>query len=505
MNNFINYILESGVSLGALAVIYYAFLRNQTFFRANRLFLLFAVVFSSLLPLFQFKVFGSSGQGNALLAGSGTSNMLETITVNSSGFSNSLANWISTSQLLVYAYVLGAIIVSLIVLVRLTQLAYVIKKGQLVAKSGINYVYIDENSSPYSFLNYLFVSRSLENQSGWEKMLAHESEHIRQGHTVDILILELISIFQWFNPFFWLLRRVIKENHEYMADRAVLNQGVAVNHYKEILVTQFIGNQFSIANNFNSSLIKSRLKMMTKIKSSNQAKLRYLMGVLMAFALVLVFACENRDENFAENESVEQGVQIKSANGEQPLILIDGEMADRDAMDKLDPQNILSVTVLKDASAALYVEEYGELAKNGLIDITLKSGALDSKNNAINDVVVVGYAGKTAGADDPAVFNIVEEMPEFPGGELEMRKFIAQHVKYPVIAQDNGIQGKVYVTFVVEKDGSVGRIKIARGVNPSLDAEAMRVVNEMPAWTPGKQRGQNVAVSYTVPIDFVLQ
>jgi TonB family protein len=504
MNSFINYILESGLSLGALALIYYVFLRNETFFKANRLFLLFAVIFSSLLPLFRFKVLGSSRAGNELLASAGTTNMLETITVSSSGFSNSLVNWISTSQLLVYAYVLGASLVGLIVLVRLAQLAYVIKKGQLVAKNGINYVYIDENSSPYSFLNYLFVSRNLEKQPGWEKMLAHESEHIRQGHTVDILILELISIFQWFNPFFWLLRRVIKENHEYMADRAVLNQGVAVNHYKAILVTQFIGNQFSIANNFNSSLIKSRLKMMTKIKSSNQAKWRYLLGVLMACALVLVFACENKDENFAGGETTPEGVQIKSETGEQPLYLIDGEMADSETMGKLDPNSILSIIVNKEVNNP-YVEKYGALAKNGVVDITLKSGALDSKNTAVNEVVVVGYAGHIAGADDPNVFNIVEEMPEFPGGELEMRKFIAQRVKYPVIAQDNGIQGKVYVTFVVEKDGSVGRIKIARGVDPSLDAEAMRVVNEMPAWTPGKQRGVNVAVAYTVPIEFVLQ
>ena len=502
MNSFINYILESGVSLGALAFIYYLFLRNETFFKANRLFLLFAVVFSSFLPLFQFKVFASSAQGSTL-TGSGTTNMLETITVNSSGFSNLLANWISTSQLLVYAYVLGAVVIGLIVIVRLGKLVYVIKKSQLVTKDGINYVYIEENSSPYSFLNYLFVSRSLEKQPGWEKMLAHESEHIRQGHTVDILILELISIFQWFNPFFWILRRVIKENHEYMADRAVLNQGVAVNHYKAILVTQFIGNQFSIANNFNSSLIKSRLKMMTKIKSSNQAKWRYLIGVLMAVVLVLVFACENRDENFAGGETTPEGVQIKSANGEQPLILIDGEMADRDAMDKLDPNNILSISVNKEKNN-LYVEKYGELAKNGVIDITLKSGALDSKNNAINEVAVVGYGNQSTGSDDP-VFQLVEDMPEFPGGELELRKFIAQHISYPPVAVENGIQGKVYVSFVVEKDGSVGRIKIARGVDPSLDAEAMRVVNEMPGWTPGKQRGQTVAVSYTIPVSFVLQ
>ncbi|MCU4177777.1 energy transducer TonB [Carboxylicivirga sp. N1Y90] len=108
-------------------------------------------------------------------------------------------------------------------------------------------------------------------------------------------------------------------------------------------------------------------------------------------------------------------------------------------------------------------------------------------------------------ADDAPVFFIVEEMPEFPGGEAELRKFIATSVKYPVIAQENGIQGRVYVSFVVNTKGKVTDVKIARGVDPNLDKEAIRVVNSMPAWKPGKQRGKAVKVSYTVPINFVLQ
>ena len=107
--------------------------------------------------------------------------------------------------------------------------------------------------------------------------------------------------------------------------------------------------------------------------------------------------------------------------------------------------------------------------------------------------------------EEAQVFFIVEEMPEFPGGELALRKFIAQSIKYPVIAQENGIQGKVYVNFVVDKDGSVTAAKIARGVDQSLDKEALRVVNNLPKWKPGKQRGKSVKVSYTVPINFVLQ
>jgi protein TonB len=107
--------------------------------------------------------------------------------------------------------------------------------------------------------------------------------------------------------------------------------------------------------------------------------------------------------------------------------------------------------------------------------------------------------------DEAEVFFIVEDMPVFPGGDLALRKYIAQSIKYPVIAQENGIQGKVFITFVVGKDGSVTNARIARGVDPSLDKEALRVVNTLPKWKPGKQRGKPVRVSYTVPINFVLQ
>ena len=123
---------------------------------------------------------------------------------------------------------------------------------------------------------------------------------------------------------------------------------------------------------------------------------------------------------------------------------------------------------------------------------------------AITAVMQVSTA-KEEEAEDAAVFFIVEEMPDFPGGQLALRKFIASAIKYPVIAQENGIQGKVFVNFVVAKDGTVTGAKIARGVDPSLDKEALRVVNSLPKWKPGKQGGKPVRVSYTVPINFVLQ
>ncbi|WP_299578330.1 energy transducer TonB [uncultured Sunxiuqinia sp.] len=119
--------------------------------------------------------------------------------------------------------------------------------------------------------------------------------------------------------------------------------------------------------------------------------------------------------------------------------------------------------------------------------------------------IVVDYAQEEREKEEEQVFYIVEEMPEFPGGELALRKYIADAIKYPVVAQENGVQGKVYVSFVVGKDGRVTDAKIIRSVDPALDKEALRVVNSLPIWKPGKQRGEPVKVAFSVPISFVLQ
>lgn len=103
------------------------------------------------------------------------------------------------------------------------------------------------------------------------------------------------------------------------------------------------------------------------------------------------------------------------------------------------------------------------------------------------------------------IFVVVEEQPEFPGGNAAMMKFLSDNIKYPVIAQENGIQGRVITNFVVEKDGSITDVQVVRGVDPSLDKEAVRVIQSMPKWKPGKQRGSAVRVRFTLPVVFRLQ
>ena len=152
------------------------------------------------------------------------------------------------------------------------------------------------------------------------------------------------------------------------------------------------------------------------------------------------------------------------------------------------------------------VEVLNIVADDVKIDDELKIEDSEADDKTLIDVAPVVSAKEEKEEEGASeVFFIVEDMPEFPGGDLALRAYIANQIKYPVIAQENGIQGKVYVTFVVGKDGSVSNATIARGVDASLDKEALRVVSTLPKWKPGKQRGKPVNVSYTVPINFQLQ
>jgi TonB family protein len=345
---------------------------------------------------------------------------------------------------------------------------FVIHKNQVRKFDKLKLVFLDSECAPFSFMNYVFVSSPLQNSEGYDRMMAHEMEHVKQGHSVDVLILELLTVFQWFNPFMWMLRRAIRENHEFLADQAVLRSGVNRGYYKKLLLSQFAGGQLVLTNNFNYSLIKNRIKMMSKIKSSKLANIKVILGLLTAVVLVIVFACEQK------------------------------EMTEVQAAPETDE---LIVTFLDDKLKISGETEDLERIKSMMAGSKEFSFETDSLGNLL---LVKKEMPKTLDSEEE-IFFIVEYMPEFPGGEVALRTFIANNIEYPAIAQENGIQGRVYVTFVVTKDGSVANAKIARGVDPILDKEALRVVNSLPKWQPGKQRGQEVNVSYTVPINFALQ
>ncbi len=245
---------------------------------------------------------------------------------------------------------------------------------------------------------------------------------------------------------------------------------------------------------------------------------------------------------------IQTKTRYNSSSGEDPLVIVNGVVANK-SMNDIDPNTIESVNILK---GELATQKYGDKGKNGVINVTLKNKTdreimLGSRNLAPGSVKVSAggrelsenvdytvdytqgvikvinkdllksgtplsvsteskdlFPGNRDENQEEQVFFIVEKMPEFPGNETGLRKFISDAIQYPEIAKENGISGKVYVTLVIDKTGKVKNPVIARGVDPSLDKEALRVVSSLPDWKPGLQRGKPVNVNYTIPVEFKL-
>ena len=482
MTSFVNYLIESGVSLSLFALVYFLFLRRETFFSINRWFLLVSIGFSAILPLLHIPFYTPQPTVLAEVTVTPYVNLLTTITIYGSGLTQDAEKFVLSYSLLGYFYLIGVALFIAKFFIQLSQVMRLIVRNKVTEEGKIKLVILDREISPFSFLNYIFVGKNLQNTKGWEKMLEHERQHIRQGHTFDVLLLEIIAIVQWFNPFFWMFRRALRENHEFLADQAVISHGTAPSWYKQILINQYVGDQIVIANNFNYSLIKIRIKMMSKIKSRKITYAKILLGVLLAGSLTASFAFEQK-KTTNPNQAIAD--QTKT-------IVIDGH----------------KVQLSGDAAAIEKLFKAVAESDNFELKTNKTSGevALVPKMNVVNEITATAYGSKSAlPKNEDEVYVVVDEMPLYPGGVEALRMFLAQNVKYPVEAQKKGTQGKVYVNFVVEKDGTVGLVKIARGVSPELDAEALRVVKLMSGWKPGRHKGKDVRVSYTVPIKFALE
>ena len=481
MDSVIQYVIESALSLGLFTILYFLLLQKETFFKMNRFFLLLALLFSLSLPMIHLRVYETQSIMLSEIVVSPSTNMLEAVSIYGNNISVGVASSISASFWLIVIYLSGVCFFFMRMVIRIAQIIRLIRKNEVQYDKDIKLVFLNGDIGPFSFLSWVFIGRNVLQMKGWEKMLAHELEHIKQGHTFDILVMEIIAIFQWFNPFFWLMKRMIQENHEYLADQAVLKDESDPVFYKEVLITRFIGSEIRIVSYFNYSLIKKRIKMMSKIKSTRLAGLKLFAAMFVAIGLIILFACEQKE--ITQNE-VEKFASIKMDDSN--TFKISGD----------------SLTIEKFKKILAQIPG-AELTQTSSSELTIIG------NQRVGELVVVGYGKsgetktETAGTDE--VFVVVDEMPEFPGGDKALVRFLAENVKYPVIAQEQGIQGKVFVSFVVNKEGDIEDVKVSRGVDPSLDKEAVRVVSSLPRWKPGKQHGKLVKVSFTVPINFTLQ
>lgn len=501
MESYLNYIIESGISLGVFTLLYWLVLRQETFLNISRFYLMLALLFSTLLPFItiHFSWPGRSAGGISPVGmGPGDTNLLESVTVFASGLPARVGQRFLSFSPSLWFYKAGAIVALVIILAGLMQLGHMFSKNRVFKLKRARLILTRKPISPYSFFNLIYINSELPLHENWKTMVHHEVEHARQGHSFDVLFIDCMMVFQWFNPFYWIIRRLVRENHEFLADRAVLARcGISAGNYKALLLNQVIGGNPIITSNFFSiQTIKNRFKMMTKNKTGKLGFLKYMAVFITALAITILFACEKVNPTDVQQFDAEKSVLFRDH-----II----------ALSEVGNQNVEKMMLARIESKAIIAEmpQFEGVLPEGEILMMFDYGNSDDQELAKRLKVNIEITKKSKEIvglqNDPDVFAIVEDMPEFPGGEVALRQFIASHVEYPEIAKKNGIQGRVYVQFVINQEGLVENPRIARGVDPSLDEEALRVIGLSPAWKPGKQRGQAVKVSYTIPIIFKLQ
>ncbi|MEK7718622.1 MAG: M56 family metallopeptidase [Bacteroidota bacterium] len=304
----INFVFESGISLIIFTLVYLLFLRKETFFLLNRIYLMAAVIFSVLLPFVHFQAnsaLPSVMLGEVTVTAIKYQNLLQTVTVYGTRLSGTFEQTIRSIGLIRFIYLSGTAFFLLLFLYRLLQITSLILYNESERKDGIRIVKINRDTTPFSFFNFVFIGRNYLDSPGIKEMVAHETEHVRQGHSFDVIISELLTISQWFNPFIWLLKRSIRENHEFLADHGVLKPGVSSATYRLLLLGSSFEQQPVIANNFNYSLIKIRIKMITQIKSSKTAALKLSLGLMVTAALLMSFAFDKEQYTIQNDKSAD--------------------------------------------------------------------------------------------------------------------------------------------------------------------------------------------------------
>ena len=452
MHSLLLYILESGICLMVFFLLYQVFLKKETYYRLNRAYLLFALSFSLLAPLLNISV--AVENSTQLMA-----YRIEPVIINSLSTEKPVLSGWDLGQYITLVYWMVVAMLFIRLLINLSRILKIYRMGKVLEEKPFRLVLHPLNYPPFSFFWNIFISRKHYSGSPMEEIIEHEKAHIRQLHSFDILLAELLIIFQWFNPLSWIYKKIVTENHEFLADEAVLHRGFCPDVYQFRIVAQLFGiRSMPATHNFNQSIIQKRLKMMKKPKSSLINKLKLLLVIPAALALFYVFACSSTETDLA-------------------------------------------------------AQDVPEIAEESLVYL------------------------KPDVAAEPA------------GGIMEFRKFIATNVIYPEEAKKNGVQGKIFIQFVIDEKGKVianvengGKIpppppkgekdalppevtkaegivcvayrpvdgdESAEGYTEEqkqlLVDEAIRVMQLPYEWTPAQKDGKPVKTQWTMPIQFMLQ
>ena len=548
------YLGHSALCLAALYIIYKAAMSNETMHRLNRVVLLGIVALSALLPLCEIKIKEEVEVelvecNNFYLPDAQSISTAEMVVTEVEPFD--YLGLLKSAA--IGLFLLGVVFM----LVRLAMSVFsvwrMIQSGRVeYLKDDVTLTVVDNLPSPFSYFGHIVVAES-DLKENRDLILAHELAHIRLRHSWDVLFVDLALCVWWFNPAMWLLRRELQSLHEYQADKAVLDSGVDAKTYQLLLIKRAVGARLhSIANCLNHSNLKNRITMMCKKSSSRWAAAKLLLVLplvvlsLAATATTVYVTVDNIDES-----KVKQNSQNNQTNVRFEERTFDTEVVKDDKF-ALSPAgserynlvpaeaNVATQQSEKREIKGKIVDEQGKpignvfvLVKNSnmgsITDSDGQFAGLEVTDDDYLEISHVGYESQQVAVKGKSSFNITlktriyttetdaevssesvvlkaEVMPKFMGGDLnKFRNWVQMHIKYPKVAQEQVIQGRVIAEFIIEKDGKLTFSKIMESPHESLSAEVEGAIRLSPNWTPGANGGKPVRVKMHIPVNFAIR
>ena len=524
----LGHVLPIAATIAILWLVYRLLFRNSNRLKFNRYFLLTSMLLALAMPLLGLlsglespqmvelkqNLFGGSNLLSEVIVTPDGQPVLPEVTVTTDTTPSRFSLW----QVIVGIYLIGVGVMTLLFLFKLGRLVALIIRSPKRKMSSCTAVFTGREQGSFSFMRYaIFPDENVD-----PDIIRHEMSHIEHGHSWDILFVEVMMILQWFNPFIYLYKKELQSLHEYQADRDVVATGVDKKNYMMLIVQQCTAGDFSgMSNNFSLILTKNRIKMITKNEKAKGLWWRLLATLPVLAVLLIANTKVTAQEQKAEkiDIKVEMGwfeiyddfgnplnltdtiiynedgsyVQFKTTDALDP---ISGEMRNKTTVTCYNAEGTSSQDIQFRISA---METHGDTTMYHVDPFTLSTDNFKLKILTTEDNPV-----QVLEKDNDTVFQVVDEMPEYPGGVEAMMKYISENVKYPEEAKEKDIAGRVFISFVVEKDGSVSNVEVKRGIGGGCDDEAVRVVKAMPKWKPGKKDGKFVRVSYMLPINFKL-
>ena len=551
------YFLKINVAIALFYAFYRLFFYKDTFFAWRRTALLCFFAVSAAVPLLDIQQWIVQQEPMAAMADLYAAVVLPELTLTLTPQPETDWRQLMADGIVV-AYWLVAALLALRFLVQLAGIVRLARRCPTQKIDGTTVHLLPRAEGPFSFFRWIFVCPDAHTGDELHEILTHERTHARQWHSIDVLTGELACIVCWFNPFAWLMKREIRTNLEYMADEKVLETGHDSRTYQyHLLGLSHHKAAATIYNSFNVLPLKKRIIMMNKRRTRAIGRTKYLMFLPLAALLMIISNIEavaratqkitaevmeavtpaetpevqpqpeniaplpkQEPDNIAPSSQPEMNVVPIPQQEKSKKVTYKGKIVDDEAGNPISDvkiivdhkyQSITKSTV--NAQGEFRIETSPEASI--LFEHTKSDGSklvrfctpkVLAQMNPDNMVIeLIPYIDIKTAATEADVYEVVENMPEFPnGGMTALMKYLSDNIRYPEAAHKAGIQGRVTVQFVVGKDGSIGNVSILRGVNADLDAEAIRVISSMPKWKPGTQKGEPVKVKYTVPVMFRL-